>query len=191
MELSFRRNRSSNTIWWLSLFLLLILSGLIALGVFDPPMSDPLVLPPLAGEMTITAAPQTRPITNTLPTAFSLHFAIEPTAAERATGFILGNGTEQLGVAITNYGYVRVWDKTGDLLPWQTWPLASTQPYVTPDQPLVFWLDVTAAHTIVRVNREVLWQTDSPAVPWRTFALYSDGFGRSHTITVTADKVYR
>lgn len=188
MKLSIRYNHASTYLWWLSLFLIMSLAGVIRLGIIDPPPINSLIIPELTESIAILGQPITRPLTTTLPHLFSLHITIVPTnatyQATYAIGFILENSTQQVGVAVRPDGFVHVWTEADVPMPWQSWPLATIHPYISSDKPIIFELIVTEAHTAAYINQKRLWIQSTPAEPWKTIALYTDGMGNNQSITL-------
>lgn len=166
--------------WWSGIGLFICAIGLIAVGLFDP---QPYTLNNTLNKMdertiTIPAEPHIEWQTDSLTTPFSRRVTFQlPTEPEIAVGVALNDGNKPLIISATNGGFVRIVHGDEVILPEQTWPLASIDPYVRGGESAEFWVDVDENGVTVRINREMLWQGTMDE-RWTQWGIFSDGFGR-------------
>ncbi len=160
---------------------------LIAAGTFDPQPLGPLWRTdrpgrhelPGAGETFIPQAAPWPP--EETPPKFSVRLtAVSDGELDSGYGLALGDGTNELFVAVSPLGYAAVWETQPDgaaeySRPWQVWP------HVRPGQEAnELWLDVAqtprGAAITVRINRELFWQGEIDTLP-RQVGLWGQSFG--------------
>lgn len=165
--------------------------GLIAAGAFDPKPYGLLAAVEQPGPQTAHGAGETvTPLDVPWPDPpdrFSIRLTAAHTDGEADSGYglTLGDGGDQLGVALSPLGYVSVWEEgTGAepvaRLPWQPWPHA--RPGTDANE---IWLDVDQSGdgtaVTVWINRELLWRGEVDFTP-RQASLYHITYGEPATV---------
>lgn len=163
--------------------------ALIVLGVFDPrpPGAEQATAAPGvhslagAGEAMI---PLDSPVT-VEPYTVRLAAAYLDGETDSGYGLVVGDGAGALVVAVSPLGYAAVWQTSnGDQplyhLPWQTWPHIHTGTSAN-EITIDIVPELTEAAVSVRINRELLWQSQI-AAPAPGNALWLGSYGGPVTV---------